>query len=889
MSGEDLVTSRAPRVQQEQRVQQAQRTQRVPDVRAQVRAARLADAIARSLAPRTVFDAGCGVPGLVAALWDCGIEAHGRAASEAVLDSAVGDARGSFAVGPLSAPIEGRYDLVVCLGASTTLGGLDARGALEAVTAVTDRVLFSLGPPNRPGELAATDHERALPEPLLAWLRPFAALGFAPVLAHDASYAGAGGVLLERSRDPVRDDVLSGAVELSSLRRRMTEAQARSGWDASGEGSSALLAMRDLEGRFTSLAREIVNSRLELDRVRAELAASRHEIQALEGTRTLRYTKRARTVYARLRAPQPARAPSQPAVPLMPPDPLYDLWRAQFDDVDDERRARLVGRLAALEHAPLISVVMPVHDTPARYLREAIDSVRSQIYENWELCCVDDCSTAPWVAEILGEYQALDDRIRVLRREENGHISAASNTGLEAARGEWVALLDHDDTLAEHALALAVLALAEHPDAGLLYSDEDKFDDTGARSVECFKSEFDPLLLLAENYVCHMTMVRRDLAQSVGGFREGFEGSQDWDLVLRVTEHLDVSQVVHVPHVLYHWRVHAGSTAAARSAKPYATRAGARAVADHLARLGELGEVLVSDATGLVRVRWALPEEKPLVSVIVPTRDGEYLGRCLGSLFSCTDYPSFEVVIVDNGSVKDETMALFEGYGVAAKVVHDPRPFNFAQLVNSAIAHCSGEVLCLLNDDCELTDPGWLTELVSQLMREGVGIAGAKLLYPDGRVQHAGVVLGVNGVAGHVHRLSDRLDPGHFGWLQTARQLSAVTGACMVVRRCVFDALGGFDEVNLGIAFNDIDFCLRAREAGWSVVWTPHATLLHRESMTRGHDPSIRPASFRDEVSYMQQRWHGALRSDPAYNPNLTVVAEDFSLAFPPRVLWWAP
>ena len=836
----------------------------------------IADNIVRSFSPKTVFDAGCGVGFLVEALWDRGVEAHGRDISDYAIAQVRPDARDYCDVGSVTSPIEGTYDVVVCIEVLEHLGADEADRAIEQLTAVSDRVLFS----STPRDFGEATHRTVRPP--IYWLRRFARHGFAPVLGHDATYVSPQALLFERAEAPISDDVLVGAAELVTMRVRLAQFRGSTGPRELGWGAVAVVD-RELERRYVALSREAQHQRHEAEVARAEL-------RALEATRIMRYSRGARRVYGRLRTlsaqSKQSKAEIEPPAPTV--DPLYELWVSQFDTMDADRRRNLEDRLARLTSRPLVSIVMPVFDTPERYLREAIDSVLDQVYDNWELCAVDDCSTSAWVPKVLEEYAARDQRIRVTRREVNGHISAASNTALEMAQGEWIVLLDHDDALSAHALALAVLALADRPGAGLLYSDEDKMDGEGRRSVPFFKPDFDPLLLCAQNYVCHMTMARADIVRGVGGFRGGLEGSQDWDLVLRVSERLSSEQIVHVPHVLYHWRIHAGSTASARAAKPYATRAGARAVTDHLGRTGADGEVTVNEATGIVRVRWNLPADPPKVSIVIPTRDGTYLNRCLASLFATTEYPDYEVVIVDNGSTSKTTKDLFEQYSSIATVVHDDRPFNFSALNNNAVAHCKGEVLCFLNDDCELVAYSWLGELVSQLLQDRVGAVGAKLLYPDGRIQHAGVVLGMGGVAGHPERLADRLAYGHFGWLQTARSLSAVTAACMVVRRPVFDKLGGFDDVNLTVAFNDVDFCLRLREAGWRVVWAPNAVLVHHESVSRGHDPDVRPREFGEEVAYMERRWGYLLRSDPAYNPNLTLEEWNFSLAFPPRALWWA-
>jgi GT2 family glycosyltransferase len=606
------------------------------------------------------------------------------------------------------------------------------------------------------------------------------------------------------------------------------------------------------------------------------------ELEALRGTKIFRYTKSLRRIYGWFRPPSPE-AVSEPA---HPPDGTYELWVEQFDCLDDAMRAAIRDRVVGLSYQPTITVIMPVFNPPPDLLRAAIDSVRAQLYTNWELCIADDCSPDVHVAETLGGYAALDPRIKVARRNENGHISAACNTALSLATGDWVVCLDHDDILAEHALALAVTALADHPDAGIVYSDEDKLDGGGTRHEPYFKPEFDPLLLIGQNFLNHLCMLRRELVTAVGGYREGYEGSQDWDLALRVSELLSPERVVHVPHVLYHWRAHGASTASALSAKPYAVEAGRRAVMDHLARTGRSGSVTRIPRSGHNRVTWDLPEPAPKVSVVIPTRDGSLLERCVESVLAFTTYPNFELVVVDNSSRTLPTLAYLRSNDDRVRVIRDERQFNYSAINNHAVEQTEGDVICLLNDDTEVIGGDWLTELVSHLLQPGVGAVGAKLYYDDGRIQHAGVVLGIHGVAGHSHRFFDRLSAGYFGRLQLAQNMSAVTAACMVVRREAWDQVGGLDEENLAIAFNDVDFCLRLRDAGWRVVWSPYAELIHHESVSRGPDVvGPRVPEFVREFDYIQRRWGPLiLRNDPYYNPNLSLSAEDFSLAWPPRV-----
>lgn len=637
-----------------------------------------------------------------------------------------------------------------------------------------------------------------------------------------------------------------------------------------------------IEHRVTKLMAELEIMRVEANAQRAEIAALRARASKRLASRATAGFHRARSLAGRV----VRRKLDYP----LPVDPVYQHWVRTWDTVNETSRKFLAGRIAELAHQPLVSVILPVFDAPEPYLRAALDSVVGQIYPHWELCIADDCSSAAWVPKVLDAYADRHPRVRVARRAENGHISAASNTALEMATGEWVALLDHDDVLAEHALSLAVLALENVPEAGLLYSDEDKIDEHERRLQPFFKPDFDPVLLLSQNYICHMTMARLDLVREVGGFREGLEGAQDWDLVLRLSERLQRDQVVHVPHILYHWREHPRSTSVSMSSKPYATTAQRRAVADHLDRLGKPAQVTANGADGLIRVKWSMPADAPKVSIIIPTRDGKLLERCLNSILSGTGYPDFEVIVVDNGSISLRTRTLLRRHERWIQVVRDERPFNFAALNNAAVQRATGSVVCLMNDDCEVVSYEWLEEMVTQLLQDGVGAVGAKLLYPDGRIQHAGVLLGVGGIAGHAHRMSDRHSLHHFGWLYTPRTLSAVTAACMVVRRDAFEELDGLDETNLGISLNDVDFCLRLREAGWRVVWTPFAVLTHHESVSRGIDSVVRPEEHELERAYMRGRWSIDLISDPAYNPNLTLdpAGEHFALASPPRLPWWS-
>lgn len=576
------------------------------------------------------------------------------------------------------------------------------------------------------------------------------------------------------------------------------------------------------------------------------------------------------------------------APPLaMPEDRRYPMWAELYDTLDDDARRTIRQRVDGLVDPPLISVIMPVFDPPEQYLREALDSIRNQLYQHWELCVADDASTAAWVPKVLEEYAALDDRIKVQRRPENGHISRASNTAVEMTTGKWIALFDHDDLMAEHALALAALALAEVPEAGALYSDEDLIDDDGVRSMPYFKPDFDPILLLGQNYFSHLCMLRRDLVVAAGAYREGYEGSQDWDLVLRVVEQLRADQVVHVPHVLYHWRVHAASTASSVAAKPYAVTAARRAVADHLRRTGQRARVLPVGASGFNRVQWQVPDAPPLVSLVILPRTATRLMRCVDSAQVRAGYPAMETVVVDDGDRRPPIRAFLRDRAHLMTVVTDHRDVTDGALRNAGARRGGGEILCFLSDDVEAVTNGWLDEMVGLLLQPGVGAVGAKLLYPNGSIQHAGLVMGIGGTVGHIHRLFTSLEPGYGGRLWLNQSFSAVSWDCMAVRREAFEAVGGFDEEHLSGAFVDVDFCLRLGEAGWRVAWTPHAELTRHVSPTEPRETDGENAiRLAREIRYLHTRWAQVLAADPAYNPNLSLAHETAPLAWPPRVTY---
>ncbi len=538
--------------------------------------------------------------------------------------------------------------------------------------------------------------------------------------------------------------------------------------------------------------------------------------------------------------------------------------------------------LEKLKRRPLISIVMPVYNTPPELLAAAVGSCRKQIYGNWELCIADDASTDPSMRPALERLAQEDPRIKVTYLEKNGHIAAATNAAFELVTADYVVLLDHDDILRPHALAEVVLLLDEKPDAEIIYSDEDKIDLNGHRFDPFFKPNWNPLLFLGQNYLNHLTVHRSENIRKAGGWRSDYNGSQDYDLNLRITAMVDQEKIFHIPKILYHWRATETSAALNATQKSYAVVNGGRALADFAARQGIAGDVETVEGTTWFRLKRSLPDPAPKVSIMIPTRNGrDILKQCIDSIHQLTDYPGYEIIVVDNNSDEPASLAYFEEIAKKglARVIAYPHPFNFSAINNFAARHASGSILLLLNNDIEVISKDWLREMVSLALVPGTGCVGAMLYYPNEAIQHAGIVLGIGGVAGHSHKFFGRGHSGYFGRLKLPQNVSAVTGACLMVAKTIYEEVGGFDEENLKIAFNDVDFCLRVQAAGYRNAWTPYAELYHHESLSRGTENTPeKKARFSGEVRYMKARWGDALHQDPYYSPHLTLQREDYSL-----------
>ena len=540
-------------------------------------------------------------------------------------------------------------------------------------------------------------------------------------------------------------------------------------------------------------------------------------------------------------------------------------------------------RRTKLKYSPKISIVVPLYKTPEKYLRRLVESVQEQTYSNWELCLSDGSGADSPVAGILKQLAASDKRIKVIPHDSALQISENTNSAIEAATGDFIAFADHDDELTPHALFECVKALNDHPGTLVVYSDEDKMSMDGHKFFQPhFKPDYNPDLLCTVNYICHLFVVSRKVIDQVGMLRKEFDGAQDYDFIFRCVEAVKDEEIYHVPKILYHWRCHEDSTAENPESKTYAFEAGRRAVQEHYNRTGIQAKVLDGEFLGLYRTEF-IRDHDPLISIIIPNKDHiDDLKRCMDSIDQKSTYQNYEYVIVENNSTDPATFEYYkklEAENEKVHVVYWDGVFNYSAINNYGASFARGEYFLLLNNDTEIINPNCLEELLGYCMRSDVGAVGARFYYEDDTIQHAGVVIGFGGIAGHCFVLQPRGTTGYCHRIICAQDYSAVTAACMMVKRTAFEEVGGLSE-ELQVAFNDIDFCMKLRKAGYLIVYNPYAELYHYESKSRGlEDTPEKVARFNREISVFEKRWPDILRNgDPYYNPNLTLKSQDFSL-----------
>jgi GT2 family glycosyltransferase/SAM-dependent methyltransferase len=831
--------------------------------------ATVAEHIARDMAPQSTLDVGCGTGLLVEALLERGVDAYGIDVALEPIDQVRPELSDRCRMGSALEPFGRLFDLITCIEVMEHLPASAAEGVVQNICTHTDDVVFASTP------LDYREETHVNVNPPEHWAELFARFGFHRDLVSDLTYLAPWAMRFRRSRDPLPRLVRDYERELWRLR---DEAQQRNEVilgqlahiDALG-GAAALAERERLRVENVRLSSELgTNQRLliatsaDLTNLRGSGAGKVVDVVQRSAQRVAPPgTRRQRSLHRMVRAAIVLRreGPSGLRKAIRDRDRglvdtvqvQYDEWRARHEPTWEELN-RMRHENLLWTKRPLVSIIMPTYNPQESWLRPAIDSVLGQVYENWELCIADDASTAPHVAHILGQYAAADPRIKVVRRDRNGGIAAASASALEVATGEFVGLLDHDDLLRPHALHRVVELLQTDPELDIVYSDEDMLQPDGTYGKPFFKPDWSPDFLLSVNYMCHFLVLRRELVERAGGFRGGFDGAQDHDLLLRTTER--ARHVGHVPDVLYAWRQVAGSVALAGDAKMYAYEAGLRAVEEALTRRGLSGQVTRAEDLGRYHVRLDVVGN-PHVAIVIPTRDRVGLLRtCIDSIENLSTYANWSITIVDNDSVDPETLAYLEQ--TKYRVVRKPGHFNYSRLINLGRSQIEAPYMLTVNNDVTVISPDWIEALLEQVQRPEVGVAGGRLLYPDGRVQHEGIGLG-NVRGGYI---AANLDAWWMG--RVIRNVSAVTGACQMVKVSVFDEVGGYDET-LQVGFNDVDFCLRVHAAGYLIVYTPHAELSHPESASRGK--ALDPAA---DYQLFWSRWgvEGGIH-DPYLSPHI--------------------
>ena len=560
--------------------------------------------------------------------------------------------------------------------------------------------------------------------------------------------------------------------------------------------------------------------------------------------------------------------------------PSYQKWiRHHLPDRNELEKQKKTS----FGYRPKISFVVPLYKTPEKYLRRLTESFQEQTYSNWELCFSDGSGAQSPLTELLKELTAKDNRIKYVSHEESLQISENTNSAIEIATGDFIAFADHDDELTPNALFECVKAINEKPQTLVIYTDEDKMSMDGHKFFQPhFKPDYNPDLLCTVNYICHLFVVSRKVIEKVGGLRSEFDGAQDYDFVLRCVEAVKDEEICHIPKILYHWRCHEDSTAENPESKLYAFEAGRRAVQAHYERTGIHAEVFKGEYLGLYRTKF-IRDHDPLISIIIPNKDHiDDLKRCMESIEQKSTYKNYEYIIVENNSTDSATFEYYkklEAENPKVRMVYWDGVFNYSAINNYGASFAKGEYLLLLNNDTEIINPDCLEELLGYCMRKDVGAVGARLYYEDDTIQHAGVVIGFGGIAGHCFVQHKRGTTGYCHRIICAQDYSAVTAACMMVKKSAFDAVGGLSE-ELAVAFNDIDFCMKLRKAEYLIVYNPYAELYHYESKSRGlEDTPEKVARFNKEIATFEKKWPEILENgDPYYNPNLTLKSQDFSL-----------
>jgi GT2 family glycosyltransferase len=844
---------------------------------------RIAERIVADFNPTTVLDAGCAMGFLVEALRKRGVEAYGIDISDYAIDQVHQDIKPYCWVGSVTEPFPQRYDLIVSIEVLEHLEREPSEAAVANFCQHADTVLFS----SSPDDFKETTHFNV--QPAEYWAELFARAGLFRDVDYDAFFLTPWAVLFRKDEQPAHK-------RAAIFERRFARL-----WK---ENSDLRQSVTELRHELKVREERVERLRLETTRKTEQIGAYQRLLQKmnipdqdlhfLPDTVAWKVFRLVRGLQYRILPPDSR----QKVLLTRVRDNIYKLRTIGLREYLASRRKRrqmqkraaemsesdqfqayqeLIARTAlstaqldgmaeaakSLAQQPLISLITPVYDPPVDVLQAMIDSVKAQVYPHWELCLADGGSTTPEVRALLEQLGVSDERIKVQFLPENQGISGNSNAAAAMATGEFIQILDHDDVLAPQALFEIASLLSEQPDTDLIYFDEDKLSSDGSvRRDPFFKPDWSPELLISANYLTH-SCLRRSLVQEIGGFDPAMDGAQDWDLVLRFSERTD--KIAHVPKVLYHWRQLEVSAAGALDAKPWVFDRQIRCVENHLERRGIANAKAMFPKPGYLRAIW--PSAAPKVSIIIPTKDKvDFLRTTITSLTRRTLYPNYEIIIVDNGSKEAETLAYYKSLSGSPNIqkVDFDQSFNYSAANNLGARVASGDILLFLNNDVEILHSDWLEEMVRWAELPEMGVVGAKLLYPDNTIQHAGVVVGMEGHASHVFYGVQEYTAGPFGSVDWYRNYSAITGACMMLRREVFEAIGGFDA-GFVLAFSDVEICVRAIQQGYRVMYTPFARVRHFEGKSRGdHIP------LHDIQVGVDRLLELVRRGDPYFNPNLS-------------------
>lgn len=856
----------------------------------------IAQRIVAEIQPKSVLDVGCAMGFLVEALRDEGVEAYGIDVSEYAVSKVREDirpyCRAASVLEPLPEGFPKRFDLVTAIEVAEHLYEEDSELFFDHLCSWGDKVVFS-----------STDDDYDEPthvnvQKIEYWTKKFAQRGFYRDFSYDLRYLTKHAVCFARWEESSPLALAEGYERV--LRTTVDEREALSQQLQTSEQQIEVLKdiferyQKEKQTEIAQLERKSKENLKKLMKARQELDLASRALQQFHSSIFWKMTKPLRVLVDLVKK----------VMKKFKVTRLVYKGLASVKDVgirETFRRARkmssrwseaelyvkenaLTAKQRAVEEKTQFqnpvkfSVIVPVYNCPEQFLREMIQSVIDQTYPNWELCLADGSDQEHgYVETVCCEYAQKDSRVKYKKLEKNLGISANTNAAIDMAAGEYITLFDHDDLLHPSAL-FQVMQVIEKEHADFIYTDECSFEGTLVHPTFIhFKPDYAPDTLRSNNYICHLSTFSRELMDRAGRFSTEHDGSQDYDMILRLTE--KAKHIVHIPRVLYYWRVHAGSVASGVGVKPYCILAAKKALQDHMERVGLKGEVLDSKVPSTYKIDYEI-DETPLISILIPNKDHiEDLEKCINSIFDST-YENYEIVIVENNSTELKTFEYYQELEQDSriKVVTWKGPFNYSAINNYGATACSGKYLLFLNNDVEVITPNWIEEMLMFAQREDVGAVGARLLYPDGTLQHGGIILGLGGIAGHVQIGISRVDPGYAGRVSFAQNLSACTAACLLVRRDVFDEVDGFDE-GLAVAFNDVDFCLRIRQKGYLIVYTPYAELYHYESKSRGYeDTPKKQKRFQDEIALMKVRWEDVLEHDPYYNPNFSFKIGGFTI-----------